>query len=94
MLGEKDLREQFGVTVKDEHALLFQARHCEPTGRRIAPPDDRLRESIQDFARGNLDCFVAEFIIRPADGGTGWLLAMTESVRAHITTGLSGSSFR
>ncbi len=22
-------------------------RHCEPTGRREAPPDDRLREAIQ-----------------------------------------------
>jgi hypothetical protein len=33
-------------------------RHCEPTGRRKAPPDDRLREAIQSRA-GRLDCFVA-----------------------------------
>jgi len=24
-----------------------------------------------------MDCFVAEFIIGPAEGGTRWLLAMT-----------------
>jgi hypothetical protein len=24
-------------------------RHCEPTGRRKAPPDDRLREAIQSL---------------------------------------------
>jgi hypothetical protein len=28
------------------YALIHQ-RHCEPTGRREAPPDDRLREAIQ-----------------------------------------------
>src|SRR5258708_30926871 len=26
-------------------------RHCEPTGRREAPPDDRLREAIQLSSR-------------------------------------------
>jgi len=26
---------------------------------------------------GKLDCFVAEFTIGPAEGGTRWLLAMT-----------------
>jgi hypothetical protein len=25
---------------------LDLSRHCEPTGRRKAPPDDRLREAI------------------------------------------------
>src|SRR6266481_7828116 len=29
--------------------------------------------------KGRMDCFVAEFIIGPAEGGTRWLLAMTES---------------
>jgi hypothetical protein len=33
-------------------------RHCEPTGRRKAPPDDRLREAIQGNKQ-ELDCFVA-----------------------------------
>src|ERR1700704_1515118 len=33
-------------------------RHCEPTGRRQAPPDDKLREAIQGD-RKTLDCFVA-----------------------------------
>jgi hypothetical protein len=27
--------------------------------------------------RGEMDCFVAEFIIGPAEGRTRWLLAMT-----------------
>jgi ABC-type nickel/cobalt efflux system permease component RcnA len=35
------------------------ARHCEPTGRREAPPDDKLSEAIQYFAKQELDCFVA-----------------------------------
>jgi hypothetical protein len=26
--------------------IKWQSRHCEPTGRRKAPPDDRLREAI------------------------------------------------
>jgi hypothetical protein len=26
---------------------MKSGRHCEPTGRRKAPPDDRLREAIQ-----------------------------------------------
>jgi hypothetical protein len=30
--------------------LLSALRHCEPTGRREARPDDRLREAIQLFA--------------------------------------------
>jgi hypothetical protein len=30
-----------------------------------------------------MDCFVAEFIIGPAKGGTRWILAMTaENIRA------------
>src|SRR6266403_1092535 len=36
-------------------------RHCEPTGRREAPPDDRLCEAIQNFFTPiELDCFVAD----------------------------------
>ncbi len=33
-------------------------RHCEPMGRRVAPPDDRLRGAIHSHAE-KLDCFVA-----------------------------------
>jgi hypothetical protein len=29
---------------------LTQHRHCEPTGRREAPPDDKLREAIHGAA--------------------------------------------
>src|SRR5947208_10582709 len=31
-----------------------------------------------------MDCFAAEFIIGPAEGGTRWLLAMTEGARLWI----------
>jgi hypothetical protein len=31
-----------------------------------------------------MDCFVAEFIIGPAEGGTRWLLAMTEATIATL----------
>jgi hypothetical protein len=43
-----------------------QSRHCEPTGRREAPPDDRLREAIQLAAqrKKKLDCFVARAPLR------------------------------
>jgi hypothetical protein len=30
-------------------SLRIHRRHCEPTGRREAPPDDRLREAIHSF---------------------------------------------
>ena len=33
-----------------------------------------------------MDCFVAEFIIGPAEGGTRWLLAMTEVPNAQDRT--------
>src|SRR4030088_1085390 len=45
--------------------LLITFRHCEPTGRRKAPPDDRLREAIQRVPSCQMDCFVAS-LIRPA----------------------------
>jgi hypothetical protein len=52
-------------------ARVNQLRHCEPPGRREAPPDDGLREAIQDRA-GNLslalDCFVA-YAARNDGGG-------------------------
>jgi hypothetical protein len=38
-------------------------RHCEPPGRREAPPDDRLREAIHASACSAVDCFVAEPVI-------------------------------
>jgi hypothetical protein len=34
-------------------------RRCKPTGRRKAPPDDRLREAIHAATVKKLDCFVA-----------------------------------
>src|SRR6266568_8044673 len=50
--------------------------HCEPTGRANGRPmTGSAKQSI--LAKTRLDCFVAEFIIGPAEGGTRWLLAMT-----------------
>jgi|SRR5665647_263721 len=40
--------------------------HCEPTGRRKAPPDDKLREAIHSATKGRMDCFVA---IAPRNDG-------------------------
>jgi hypothetical protein len=31
---------------------LVEVRHCEPTGRRKVPPDDRLREAIHNSTKG------------------------------------------
>jgi hypothetical protein len=39
------------------------------------------RQSILSL-RGKMDCFVAEFIIGPAEGRTRWLLAMTAKLAA------------
>ena len=36
-------------------------RHCEPTGRRKALPDDRLREAIHSCEE-SVDCFVATLL--------------------------------
>ena len=66
-------------------------RHCEPTGRRKAQPDDRLSEAIQSREQ-EMDCFVAEFIIGPAEGRTRWLLAMTlEATHPFVTSPASAS---
>src|ERR1019366_10417736 len=40
-------------------AQISNPRHCEPTGRRKAPPVDRLRAAIQS-QQTRLDCFVAD----------------------------------
>jgi hypothetical protein len=49
----------------------IQDRHCEPTGRLKAPPDDRLRKQSK-AATEELDCFVAT------------LLAMTTKTMLHL----------
>jgi len=61
---------------------LEVSRHCEPTGRANARP--MINSAKQStYPRCKMDCFVAEFIIGPAQGGTRWLLAMTaESIYA------------
>ena len=42
------LRCLCGNGQRDDFKLgRYQLRHCEPPGRRVAPPDDRLREAIQ-----------------------------------------------
>jgi hypothetical protein len=37
----------------EERRCAHEHRHCEPAGRRKAPPDDRLRETIQCHAEKN-----------------------------------------
>ena len=56
-------------------------------GSRERAPDDRLRiclviasaakQSIYRLGERKLECFVAEFIIGAAEGGTRWLFATT-----------------
>jgi hypothetical protein len=36
-----------GLDRVTENAAYKSGRHCEPTGRREAPPDDKLSEAIQ-----------------------------------------------
>ena len=39
---------------------MAKSRHCEPTGRREAPPDDRLREAVHAATKKvRVDCFAA-----------------------------------
>jgi hypothetical protein len=51
---------------RERPLVQLEDHHCEPTGRREAPPDDRLREAIQLCCReeGKLDCFVASAFAR------------------------------
>src|SRR3981081_1420281 len=58
---------------------IYRSRHCEPTGRRKAPPDDRLREAIHSSANGEMDCFVA---CASRNDGCGGLA--TPSRRLHV----------
>src|SRR5258708_9661134 len=55
---------------KTRHRLC---RHCERS------------EAIHGSAQFDMDCFVAEFIIGPAQGGTRWLPAMTRKQKALAT---------
>jgi hypothetical protein len=57
--------------------MCERCRHCEPTGRRQAPPDDRLREAIQKAPEEGRDCFVATLLAM-----TTWIgVAFTEHYR-------------
>ena len=54
-------------------------------GSRECAPDDRLRKAIHSDPSRGMDCFVAEFIIGPAEGRTRWLLAMTAARFGYFT---------
>ena len=59
-------------------------------GAKRRPMTGSAKQSMYPRVLARMDCLVAEFIIGPAEGGTRWLLAMTEgaagSVIAHPTT--------
>ena len=44
-------------------------RHCEPTGRREAPPDDRLREAIQTGREARKDWIASELTLLAMTAG-------------------------
>ena len=48
------------------------------------PSSLRAERSNPSRREESVDCFVAEFIIGPAEGGTRWLLAMTVEAEAII----------
>jgi hypothetical protein len=54
-------------------------RHCEPTGRRKAPPDDRLREAIQ-LRENKAGLLRRRACHRARVRATRWLLAMTATL--------------
>ena len=52
------------VAVPDQGSTGWEPdfiRHCEPTGRRKAPPDDRLREAIHSCEE-SVDCSHGEWV--------------------------------
>jgi hypothetical protein len=53
----KDSMHSSGASRREREAVC--GRHCEPTGRRKAPLDDRLREAIQLSFCCGIDCFAA-----------------------------------
>ena len=61
--------------------IVIASQRVGANGSRERAPDDRLSEAIQAL-EARMDCFVAEFIIGPAEGGTRWLLAMTRKAPA------------
>src|SRR5438067_12730402 len=69
------------TTTRIVRALLHKDPSYPANGSRECAPDDRLRED-STARHGRMDCFVAEFIIGPAEGGTRWLFAMTGFVMA------------
>jgi hypothetical protein len=51
------IRRRFGIFLRtsgDGFDMNCPRRHCEPTGRREAPPDDRLREAIHSDTKTGL----------------------------------------
>src|SRR3954454_15252919 len=66
--------------------FFHSRRHCEPTGRREAPPDDRLREAIHR-RKNRLDCFVATLLAMTANYSTARciLISLTPTSRAVLT---------
>jgi hypothetical protein len=66
LFGAEDKSNASGASRREDEVVsgTYQ-RHCERS------------EAIHRAAKRKMDCFVAEFIIGPAEGRTRWPLAMT-----------------
>src|SRR3954469_20546544 len=78
--SRNDCRSCLLAGEKCERTFGLRERHCEPTGRANARPDDRLGEAIQIRIQRPVDCFVASAfgITRhsPRNGFNGFLRAL------------------
>ena len=54
----------------------FAIARSQRVGAKRRPMTGSVKQSIAPRNDG-MDCFIAEFIIGPAEGGTRWLLATT-----------------
>src|SRR5258708_37897401 len=58
---------------------VVSSRHCEPTGRRKAPPDDRLREAIQLWHQ-DVKSWIASSQVLLAMTGQNYLRCLTSEI--------------
>jgi hypothetical protein len=78
--GRDDFWQNLGRIAPRECGVVsgFDVIASQRVGAKRRPMTGSAKQSISP-RKGRMDCFVAEFIIGPAEGGTRWLLAMTVS---------------